>query len=81
MAFADGKYFGMQHNGCLLCDEAFDLTFEYTDAGVKIGGVPSGKDVAYYLYANTSNGAYYRCYVDKNGQDGYAFPELYKFVE
>ena len=81
MAFSDGKYFGMQHNGCLLCDEAFDLTFEYTDAGVKIGGVPSGKDVAYYLYANTSNGAYYRCYVDKNGQDGYAFPELYKFVE
>ena len=81
MTFADGKYFGMQHNGCLLCDSAFDLTFEYTDEGVKIGGVPADKDVTYYLYANTSNGAYYRCYVDKNGQAGYAFPELYKFSE
>lgn len=81
MAFADGKFFGMQHNGCLLCDSAFDLTFEYTADGVKIGGVPAGKDVNYYLYANTSNGAYYRCYVDKNGQDGYAFPTLYKLAE
>ena len=81
MAFANGKYFGMQHNGCLLCDSAFDLTFEYTADGIKIGGVPSGKDATYYLYANTSNGAYYRCYVDKNGQSGYAFPELYKYSE
>lgn len=81
MAFADGKYFGMQHNGCLLCDEAFDLTFEYTADGVKVGGVPSGKDATYYLYANTNNGAYYRCYVDKNGQAGYALPELYKLAE
>lgn len=81
MAFADGKYFGMQHNGCLLCDEAFDLTFEYTADGVKVGGVPSGKDATYYLYANTNNGAYYRCYVEKNGQAGYALPELYKLAE
>ena len=81
MAFADGKFFGMQHNGCLLCDSAFDLTFEYTADGVKIGGVPADKDVNYYLYANTSNGAYYRCYVDKNGQSGYTFPTLYKLAE
>ena len=71
----------MQHNGCLLCDSAFDLTFEYTADGVKIGGVPADKDVTYYLYANTSNGAYYRCYVDKNGQSGYTFPTLYKLAE
>jgi len=81
MAFADGKYFGMQHNGCLLCAEAFDLSFEYTADGVKIGGVPADKENTYYLYHNGNNGNYYRCYVDKNGQAGYTFPQLYKLAE
>ena len=81
MAFADGKYFGMQHNGCLLCDTEFDLTFAYTADGVKIGGVPADKTAEYYLYHNSNNGDYYRCYVEKNGQDGYTLPTLYKYAE
>ena len=81
MAFADGKYFGMQHNGCLLCNEGFDLSFEYTADGVKISGVPAGKEANYFLYSNSNNGNYYRCYVDKTGQEGYTLPTLYKLAE
>lgn len=79
MAFSNGKYFGMQHNGCLLVDAPFALGFEYTANGVKISGVPDGKTANYYLYANTSNGSYYRCYVEKN-QSGYDLPQLYKYI-
>ena len=78
MTFSNGKYFGMQHNGCLLMDTPFSLGFEYTTSGVKISGVPADKTVTYYLYANTSNGSYYRCYVEKN-QSGYSLPQLYKY--
>ena len=79
MAFSNGKYFGMQHNGCLLVDAPFALGFEYTANGVKISGVPDGKTANYYLYANTSNGSYYRCYVEKN-QSGYDLPQLYRYI-
>ena len=79
MTFSNGKYFGMQHNGCLLMDTPFSLGFEYTTSGVKISGVPADKTVTYYLYANTSNGSYYRCYVEKN-QSGYSLPQLYKYI-
>jgi len=84
MTFADGKYFGMQHNGCKLFDTAFALGFEYTEAGVEISGQASnsGKESTYYLYRNVgSSGTYYRCYVHKNGQSGYTFPTLYKLTE
>ena len=81
MTFADGKFFGMQHNGCLLMDTAFPLGFAYTANGVKISGVPSGKTADYFLYANTSNGSYYRCYVDKTGTSGYSLPTLYKLAQ
>ena len=79
MTFSNGKYFGMQHNGCLLMDTPFSLGFEYTTSGVKISGVPADKTATYYLYANTSNGSYYRCYVEKN-QTGYSLPLLYKYI-
>ena len=79
MTFSNGKYFGMQHNGCLLMDTPFSLGFEYTTSGVKISGVPADKTATYYLYANTSNGSYYRCYVEKN-QSGYSLPQLYKYI-
>ena len=81
MTFADGKFFGMQHNGCLLMDTAFSLGFAYTANGVKISGVPSGKTADYFLYANTNNGSYYRCYVDKTGSSGYSLPTLYKLAQ
>jgi hypothetical protein len=84
MTFADGKYFGMQHNGCKLMTDAFSLGFAYSDAGVKISGqaVNDGKTNTYYLYENVgTSGTYYRCYVDKNGQKGYTFPTLYKYTE
>ena len=76
MALPNGKYFGMQHNGSLLCDEPFTLNFAYTESGIEISGVPSGKTDNYYLYNNGNQ--YYRCYVHKNGQSGYYFPTLYK---
>ena len=76
MTFADGKYFGMQHNGCQLMTDAFDLDFEYTSSGVKISGYVSAKSATYILYNNANQ--YYRCYVDKNGQAGYTLPTLYK---
>lgn len=84
MTFADGKYFGMQHNGCKLFDTAFALGFKYTEAGVEISGQAVNKEVesTYYLYRNVgSNGTFYRCYVHKNGQSGYTFPTLYKLTE
>ena len=83
MAFANGKYFGMQHNGCKLMAEPFDLAFAYTSSGVKISGkAMSDKNVeqTYILYENVgSSGTYYRCYVEKN-QSNYKLPQLYKFV-
>ena len=81
MTFADGKYFGMQHNGCKLMTSAFDLNFAYTSAGVKISGYVTDKSNTYILYHNSNNGNYYRCYVDKNGQSGYTLPTLYKLSE
>ena len=81
MTFADGKYFAMQHNGCLLSTTAFDLDFAYTTSGVKVSGYVAAKSATYILYYNSSNGSYYRCYVDKNGQSGYTLPTLYKYTE
>ena len=84
MTFADGKYFGMQHNGCKLMDSAFELGFAYTDAGVKISGqaTKDGATNTYFLYENASGTTvYYRCYVEKNGQSGYNLPALYKLAE
>ena len=81
MTFADGKYFAMQHNGCLLSTTAFDLDFAYTTSGVKVSGYVAAKSATYILYHNSSNGNYYRCYVDKNGQSGYTLPTLYKYTE
>ena len=83
MSFTSGKYFGMQHNGCKLMTEPFDLTFAYTSAGIKISGqAMSDKDVeqTYILYQNVgSSSNYYRCYVEKN-QSNYTLPQLYKYV-
>ena len=81
MTFADGSYFGMQHNGCKLMNAPFALDFAYTEAGVKVSGYVAEKSNTYYLYHNSNNGNYYRCYVDKNGQSGYALPTLYKYSE
>ena len=81
MTFADGKYFAMQHNGCLLSTTAFDLDFAYTTSGVKVSGYVAAKSATYILYYNSNNGSYYRCYVDKNGQSGYTLPTLYKYTE
>ena len=81
MTFADGSYFGMQHNGCKLMTSAFDLGFEYTADGVKVSGYVAEKSNTYILYHNSNNGDYYRCYVDKDGQSGYTLPTLYKLAE
>lgn len=81
MTFSNGKYFGMQHNGCLLSDNAFDLDFEYTAAGVKVSGYVASKSNTYYLYHNTNNGSYFRCYLDKSGDESYFLPSLFKYVE
>ena len=79
MTYPDGKYFSMAKNASSSSTTAFDLTFTYTANGVKIAGVASG--TTYILYHNSTNGNYYRCYVDKNGQSGYNLPALYKYTE
>ena len=79
MTYPDGKYFSMAKNASSSSTTAFDLTFTYTANGVKIAGVASG--TTYILYHNSTNGNYYRCYVDKNGQSGYTLPTLYKYTE
>ena len=82
MTFSNGKYFGMQKNGCKLFDTAFDLNFAYTTSGVKISGYVAAESNTFYLYensSNASNGTYYRCYVEKN-QNGYTLPQLYKYI-
>lgn len=81
MSFADGKFFGMQKNGCKLMDSAFDLSFEYTADGTKVSGFVTAENNTFILYHNSNNGDYYRCYVEKNGQAGYTLSTLYKFVE
>ena len=75
-----GKYFGMQKNGCLNCSEPFDINFEYTEEGIKISGYVTSESNTFFLYWNSNNGNYYRCYVDKNGMDGYTLPTLYKYI-
>lgn len=74
MTYPDGKYFGMAKNASTAVTSAFDLTFIYTDSGVKISGVVSG--TTYILYSNSGN--YFRCYTDKTGTSGYTLPTLYK---
>lgn len=74
MTYPDGKYFGMAKNASTAVTSAFDLTFIYTDSGVKISGVVSG--ITYILYSNSGN--YFRCYTDKTGTSGYTLPTLYK---
>ena len=82
MTFPDGKYFGMQKNGCKLMTSAFDLNFAYTTAGPKISGFVSAENNTFILYENASSGTkYYRCYVEKNGQTGYNLPTLFKLAE
>ena len=79
MLLPSGKYFGMQKNGCKVFDAAFDLNFEYTTSGVKISGYVEAESNTFYLYHNSNNGDYYRCYVEKT-QSGYDFPQLYKYI-
>ena len=79
MLLPSGKYFGMQKNGCKVFDAAFDLNFEYTASGVKISGYVEAESNTFYLYHNSNNGDYYRCYVEKT-QSGYDFPQLYKYI-
>ncbi len=74
MTYPDGKYFGIAKNASTAVTSAFDLTFTYTDSGVKISGVVSG--TTYILYSNSGN--YFRCYTDKTGTSGYTLPTLYK---
>lgn len=74
MTYPDGKYFGMAKNASTAVTSAFDLTFIYTDSGVKISGVVDG--TTYILYSNSGN--YFRCYTDKTGTSGYTLPTLYK---
>ena len=81
MTYPDGKYFSMAHNISASSDTPFDLEFTYTDDGVKIIGYVIAKSAYYILYHNSNNGNYYRCYVDKNGQNGYALPILYRLSE
>lgn len=82
MTYPDGKYFSMDHNISASSDTPFDLEFTYTDDGVKIIGYVTAKSAYYILYHNSNNnGNYYRCYVDKNGQNGYALPILYRLSE
>ena len=82
MTYPDGKYFSMAHNISASSDTPFDLEFTYTDDGVKIIGYVTAKSAYYILYHNSNNnGNYYRCYVDKNGQNGYALPILYRLSE
>ncbi len=81
IALPDGKYFGMAHNSCAESADPYDIEFEYTADGIKISGDVSGKTATYYLYHNTNNGDFFRCYVDKSGMDGYTFPVLYKYAE
>lgn len=82
MTFADGKFFGMQKNGCKLMTSAFDLNFAYTAAGAKISGYVTSESNTFILYENASSGTkYYRCYVEKNGQTGYNLPTLFKLAE
>jgi hypothetical protein len=78
MTYPDGKFFSMVKNGSASSQTSFDLTFAYTDSGVKISGVSSG--TTYILYHNSNNGNFYRCYVEKN-QSGYSLPQLYKYTE
>lgn len=79
MTLPNGKYFGMAKNSCSEESAEFALTFEYTDAGVKVSGTIS--DGTFMLYHNSNNGNFYRCYVDKKGQAGYTLPALYKYTE
>ena len=79
MTFSNGKYFGMQKNGCKLFDSAFDVNFAYTTSGVKISGYVAAESNTFYLYHNSNNGDFYRCYVEKT-QSGYTLPDLYKYI-
>ena len=82
MKYPDGvTYFAPAHNSSSSSATAFNLTFNYTDNGVEIGGFVTEKSDTYYLYNNNNN--YYRCYVSKTKNDGtlttgYSLPVLYK---
>lgn len=84
MSFANGKYLAVKHNSTSSSSDPFELDFEYTDAGVKISGEAINNNVTstYFLYKNDNNGnPLYRFYVDKSGNDDYAFPTLYRLSE
>lgn len=74
----DGKYLAASASANQAVSSAtpVELTFEYTDAGVKITDVAANK-LLYSNYSNPTNGTYYRFYVAKN-QNGYDLPTLYK---
>ena len=77
----NGKYLSLAHNSAASSDTPVAFNIEYTDAGVKIFAVPSGKTVNYYLYqnVNASNGVvYFRFYVDKSTEKSFTLPTLYK---
>ena len=69
----DGKYLSLATNGNQVSSaaSAFNLTFEYTDKGVKI----SGKDNAGNTRVVAKNDTYYRGYKDVSS---YVLPTFYK---
>ena len=69
----DGKYLSLATNGNQVSSatSAFNLTFEYTDKGVKI----SGKDNAGNTRVVAKNGTYYRGYKDVSS---FVLPTFYK---
>ena len=75
MKLPNGKYLSLNTNGNQVsaASSAFNLTFEYTDKGVKISGKDTAGNTRYVL----KNGAYYRGY---KWNTSYALPTLYKLT-
>jgi hypothetical protein len=69
----NGKYLSLNANSnqVAAATSAFNLTFEYTDKGVKIMGKDSANNTRYVL----KNGTYYRGY---KSVGSYILPTLYK---
>ena len=74
----NGQYLSLAHNSAASSATPVAFNIEYTDNGVKIFAVPSGKTVNYYLYYSTNNGVFMRFYVDKSTDNRYTLPTLYK---
>ena len=74
----NGQYLSLAHNSAASSATPVAFNIEYTDKGVKIFAIPSGKTVNYYLYYSTNNGVFMRFYVDKSTDERYTLPTLYK---